>query len=312
MIAVEVSAFGESDVLRLVERAEPTPGPGEVAIRVERSALNASDLLQRAGLYPGGPKPPFVAGQEASGVVIAHGQGVTSPPIGARVSAIAATGLCADVAVVAAAACVAWPDEVSADQRAALPIALLTSHHALVDRARAITGEVTVIHGAAGGVGSVAVQVAHELGLEVIATSSASHVSHVLADRVCSYDDLRATVPGGADIVLDPVGGAVFRASTAILRPFGRIVVIGAASGEPQQIDAIKLVHRSHAVIGVHLRHLLERADLLARTLETCRPWVIAGHVRARVTTLPIADIRHAHDQLAARAVIGKLVIAIS
>ena len=211
-----------------------------------------------------------------------------------------------------AAACVAWPSEVSTEQCAALPIALLTSHHALVDRARATAGEVTVIHGATGGVGSIAVQVARELGLEVIATSSAAHVSHVVADRVCSYDDLRATVPGGADIVLDTVGGAVFRASIAILRPFGRIVVIGAASGEPQQIDATKLVHRSHAVIGVHLRHLLERPDLLAHTLATCAPWVIQGRVEARVTTLPLADVRRAHEQLAARAVIGKLLIAIS
>jgi NADPH2:quinone reductase len=146
----------------------------------------------------------------------------------------------------------------------------------------------------------------------VIATCSSAHVSHVLADRVCSYNNLRATVPGGADIVLDPVGGSVFRASIAILRPFGRIVVIGAASGEPQQIDAIKLVHRSHAVLGVHLRHLLERPDLLAHALATCTPWVIQERVRARVTTLPLADIRHAHEQLAARAVIGKLVIAIS
>jgi NADPH2:quinone reductase len=312
VIAVEVSRFGEPDVLQLVERDDPAPGPGEIAIRVERCALNASDLLQRAGLYPGGPKPPFIAGQEASGIVIAHGPGVASPPIGARVSAIAATGLCAERAVVAAAACVAWPSEVSADQCAALPIALLTSCHALLDRARAAAGEVTVIHGAAGGFGSIAVQVARELGLEVIATSSPTHVSQVDADRVCSYDDLRATVPGGVDIVLDPVGGAVFRASIAILRPFGRIVVVGAASGEPQQIDAIKLVHRSHAVIGVHLRHLLERADLLSRTLATCTPWVIQGRVRARVTTLPLTDIRHAHEWLAARTVIGKLVIAVS
>lgn len=309
MIAVEVAGFGGPEVLCVVERPPPSPGPGEVLIRVEACGLNWSDLLQRAGLYPGGPVPPFIAGQEAAGIVVGHGPGVAGPPIGAAVSAIAPGGLCAELAAVPAASCIAWPDALPADQRAALPIAMLTAYHALATCARAQPGELAVIHAAAGGVGSIAVQIAPLLGLGVIATCSADKRAHVAADRVCGYGELRAAAPDGVDVVLDGVGGEAFRASCGVLRPFGRIVVIGASSGEPQRIDAVKLVHRSHAVIGAHLRHLVARRDLLDRAVAACVPWVAEGRVRARVTQLPITEIRAAHDRLAARGVIGKLVV---
>ena len=348
MIAVEVAGFGGPEVLHVVERAPPVPGPGELVIRVEACGLNWSDLLQRAGTYPGGPRPPFIAGQEAAGIVVAHGQGVSDPPIGAAVSAIAAGGLCAELAAVPATSCIAWtpvharPDggptgapaaggasvvapvlprvpapvvvpvpapTIDAEQRAALPIALLTAYHALATCARAAPGELAVIHAAAGGVGSIAVQVARLLGLGVIATCGPDKRAYVTADQVCGYGELRSAAPAGVDVVLDGVGGDVFRASCGVLRPFGRIVVIGASSGEPPRIDAVKLVHRSHAVIGVHLRGLLARPDLLDRAIAACAPWVQGGHVRARVTALPVTEIRRAHARLAAREVIGKLVI---
>jgi len=309
MIAVEVAGFGGPEVLHVVDRAPPVPGPGELVIRVEACGLNWSDLLQRAGTYPGGPRPPFIAGQEAAGIVVAHGAGVSQPPIGAAVSAIASHGLCAELAAVPAASCIAWPGELEADQRAALPIALLTAYHALATCARAAPGELAVIHAAAGGVGSIAVQVARQLGLGVIATCGADKRAYVAAEQVCGYDELRRAAPDGVDLVLDGVGGDVFRASCAVLRPFGRIVVIGASSGEPPRIDAVKLVHRSHQVIGVHLRGLLARGDLLARAIAACVPWVRAGQVRARVTAVPVGEIRAAHARLAAREVIGKLVI---
>ena len=293
MIAVEVPAFGGPDVLRVVERPPPVLGPGEILVQVEACGLNWSDLMQRAGTYPGGPKPPFIAGQEAAAIVVAHGAGVTAPPVGARVAVVAPHGLCAELAAVPASACVPW--ELPAEQRAALPIALATAHHALVACARARAGEVALIHAAAGGVGSIAVQLAHRLELRVIATCSPAKRAHVDADLVCGYDEVREPV----DVVLDGVGGAAFRASCAVLRPHGRIVIIGASSGDPQRIDAVKLVQRSQTVIGMHLRHV------------PLDPSLAMLPVRARVTTLPVHDIRLAHEQLAARAVIGKLVLAL-
>ncbi len=311
MIAVEVAAFGGPEVLRVVERPAPAPGPGEVLIRVEAAGVGWSDLLQREGVYPGGPTPPYVPGQEAAGVVAALGPDVSGPPIGAQVSVVARSGLCAEYAAVPAAACVAWPGDLPAEQRAALPIALLTAHHALATCARAEPGETAVIHAAAGGLGSIAVQVARLLGLRVIATCGPDKQAHVTgADVVCGYAGLREAAPGGADVVLDSVGGDAFRASLGVLRPLGRLLVVGASSGIPQRIDPIKLVHRSHAVIGVHLRHLFERRALLERSLAACVPWAVAGQVRARVAALPLRELAAAHARLAARSVIGKLVVA--
>jgi NADPH2:quinone reductase len=297
MKAIEVAAFGGPEVLRTIERDVPAPGPGELLIRVEAVGLNWSDLLQRAGAYSGGPKPPFVAGQEAAGVVVSHGAGVTAPAIGARVSAIA-RGLCAEYAALPASACFAWPGELPVEQRAALPIALVTAHHALAVAGRARHGETAVIHAAAGGVGSIALQVARELGLVTIATCGPGKRAHIEADRVSGYDDLREPV----DLALDGVGGAAFRATCAVLRPWGRIVVIGASSGEPQHVDAIKLVHRAQQVIGFHLAHVP-----IAEATAACVP--LADRVRARATTMPISDVRAAHARLAAREVIGKLVL---
>jgi NADPH2:quinone reductase len=266
-------------------------------VRVEAVGLNWSDLLQRAGDYPGGPKPPFVAGQEAAGVVVGQGAGVTAPALGARVSMIG-RGLCAEYAAISASACFEWPGKLAIEQRAGLPIALVTAYHALAVAARARPGELAVIHAAAGGVGSVALQVARELGLTTIATCGPSKRARVESDRVCGYDELREPV----DIALDGVGGAAFRATCAVLRPWGRIVVIGAASGEPQRVDTTKLIHRAHQVIGFHLAHVP-----VAQAVSACAP--LADRVRARVTTMPIVEAAEAHTRLAARDVVGKLVL---
>lgn len=313
MIAVEVATFGGPEVLRIVEREAPTPAAGEVLVRIEASGLNWSDVLQRQGLYPGGPKPPFIAGQEAAGVVIAHGAGVGAPAIGSRVSVLARHGLAAEVVAVPASSCIAWPDTVDVQQCAALPIALVTAHHALAIAGRATAGELCVIHAAAGGLGSIAVRIARELGLRVIATCSAPKRPYVQGvERVCGIDELRAAAPDGVDLVLDSVGGAAYQASIGVLRPFGRLLVVGASSGVPQRIDAIKLMHRSHAVIGVHLRAIVARRDLLEQSLAACMPWVIAGRVRAKVDALPLRSIAVAHERLAARQVIGKLVLSVA
>jgi NADPH2:quinone reductase len=222
---------------------------------------------------------------------------VSTPAIGARVSAIA-RGLCAELAVVPAAACFAWSEELGIEQRAGLPIALVTAHHALAVVARAKPGVVAVIHAAAGGVGSIALQVARVLGLTTIATCGPSKRAHVAADHVCGYDELRMPV----DLALDGVGGAAFRATCAVLRPWGRIVVIGAASGEPQQVDPTKLVHRAHHVIGFHLAHVpIDEATAACASL--------VDRVRARVTTMPMREVSAAYARLEAREVIGKLVL---
>lgn len=304
MLAVEVTAFGGPEVLRVVERDAPTAGRGQVLVRIEAVGLTWSDVLQRRGTYPGGPTPPFVSGQEAAGIVVARGHGVTAPAIGARVS-IVGPRLGTGVVAVPAEACIIWPTELPADQRAALPIALLTAYHALVTCGHARPGEVCVIHAAAGGLGHIAVQVAKALGMTTIGTASAAKRSHVTADVVCGYSDLRDAAKDGVDLVLDGVGGEAFQTSVAALRPGGRVVIVGASSGEPQRIDATKLVMRSQSMIGVHLRHLLGDRELLRRTIEACGKL----DVTATVTAMPVQQIAAAHARLESRDVVGKLVV---
>lgn len=313
MRAAVVTAFGDVGVLAVVERDPPAPGPGDVVVRIEACALNWSDLLQRAGHYVGGPTPPFVVGQEAAGIVIGHGPGVAAPPIGTPVSVIAPSGLCAELAVVPAAACFALPG--SAEQRAALPIALLTAYTALAVGGHARAGELAVIHAAGGGLGTIALQIARRLELRVIATCAPAkreRVAALGAAQVCGYDEFAAATraAGGADLVLDSVGGAVFRNSCAVLRSPGRIVIVGCTSGEPQRIDAVKLVHRSIAVVGWHLRAVVANPALVAATLAACTPWLDAGALRAHIAcTLPLADVRAAHALLASRQTYGKVVL---
>ena len=168
MRAVKVKAFGDVDQLELVELPDPDPQLGQVRIRVEASGLNYADVMQRAGLYPGGPKPPFISGLEAAGV-IETGEGSRA---GARVMAVSAGGCHAERLCVSAAACMPVPDSMSFVEAAAFPVQYLTAYHALTTVGRAVAGETVLIHAAAGGVGTAAVQIAKLLGLRVIGTAS--------------------------------------------------------------------------------------------------------------------------------------------
>jgi len=176
-----------------------------------------------------------------------------------------------------------------------------------------------IIHAAAGALGTTAVQVAKQLGLTVVATASTddkrARAAALGADVVCSYDDFdvavrRVTADRGADIVLDGVGGDVTRRSLAVLRPFGRLVVIGASSGEAPRLDPIKMIHSSVAVIGFHLRGLWRQPEVAREAASEWMKWVASGAVQPQIdTVVPLADVRVAHQRMADRRAIGKIVL---
>jgi NADPH2:quinone reductase len=319
MKAIRVPRFGGPEVLEVAALPDPAPGPAELLLDVRAAALNWSDLLQRAGTYPGGPKPPFVAGQEAAGVVVAHGPGVTEPALGTRVAAITGRGLHASRAVVPAATCFPIPSSLSFEEGAALLVSLLTAGWALARLGLGAPGETAVIHAAGGALGTTAVQVAKQLGLKVVATASSeqrrARAAALGADVVCGYDDFdvvvrRVTGDRGADIVLDGVGGDVTRRSLSVLRPFGRLVVVGAASGDAPRLDPIKMIHSSVAVIGFHLRGLWRQPELAREAVAGWLTWVESGAVQPQIdTVLPLDDARLAHERLAGRRAIGKIVL---
>ena len=312
MRAVQVKGFGDVDQLELVELPDPDPQPGQVRIRVEASGLNYADVMQRAGLYPGGPKPPFISGLEAAGVV-ETGEGL---PAGSRVMTVSPGGCHAERLCVHVAACMPVPDGMSFVEAAAFPVQYLTAYHALTTVGRAVAGETVLIHAAAGGVGTAAVQIAQLLGLRVVGTASSeekrARVLKLGADEALSYDEFDQKLNGknAPALILEAVGGDVFRRSLAILPSLGRLVVYGAASKEVQPIDTLKLLFRSQGVFGLHLAAIFERPSLMGESIARLFEWIGQGKLKMQVGhVLPLAQIRDAHELISSRKSYGKIVL---
>ncbi len=312
MKAARVKGFGDLDQLEFVELPDPEPQPGEVRIRVKASGLNYADVMQRAGLYPGGPKPPFIPGLEAAGVVEAG----DSWPAGSRVVVVAGGGCHAELICANAAACMPIPESMSFEEAAAFPVQYLTAYHALTTCGRAQPGDTVLIHAAAGGVGTAAIQIGKQLGLRVIGTASSDEkrkrVLELGADEALSYDDFDQKLSGKAapTVILEAVGGDVFQRSLAILPSLGRLVVYGAASKDIQPIDTVKILFRSQAVVGLHLSAIFERPDLLKRSLATLFEWIVQGKLKMQVGhVLPLAQIGEAHRLISSRQSYGKIVL---
>ena len=311
MKAVRVNGFGGVDQLELVDLPDPEPKPGQVRIRVEACGLNYADVMQREGLYPGGPKPPFISGLEAAGVVEAGEPSLA----GTRVVAISA-GCHAQRVCVNSAACMPVPSSMSFVQAAAFPIQYLTAYHALTTLGRAVPGETVLIHAAAGGVGTAAVQIAKLMGLRVIGTASSEEkrrrIIELGADEALSYEEFDQTLAGkdAPGLILEAVGGDVFLRSLDILPSLGRLVVYGAASREVQPIDTLKILFRSQGVLGLHLNSIFERPKLMTESLRQLFEWVAQGNLTMQVGhVMPLEQIREAHELIASRQSYGKIVL---
>ena len=320
MKAARVRGFGDEDQIEIVELPDPVAGKGEVVVRVKAGGLNYADVMQRLGLYPGGPTPPYIAGMEAAGVVESLGpETVNAPPVGSRVVALG-RGAHAELFSTDARACIVLPETMSFVEGAAFPVQYLTAYHTLVTLAHATRGETVLIHAAAGGVGTAAIQIAKLLGLRIVATASTPEkrekVIELGADVAVGYDEFEEaarelTGGRGPDICLESIGGDVFRRSLAIIPALGRLVVFGAASREAQPIDTLKLFFRSQSVLGFHLNGIIERPDLMISSLSTLLTWIGAGQIKIQVGhTFPLAEIKKAHELIASRQSYGKIVLA--
>jgi NADPH2:quinone reductase len=319
MKTAQVTGFGGIDQLQIVEVPEPEPGKGELLIRVKACGLNGSDLLQREGLYPGGPKPPYFPGLEGAGVVELHGPEVDGPPIGSAVAFLTSGGAQAGFVVVKPEACIQLPRILSFTEGAAFPLQYLTAYHALTTVAHATPGETVLIHAAGGGLGTAAVQLARMLGLRIAATASTpekrTRILELGADAVAGYEDFETASrqfasSRGPDIILDSVGGDVFGRSLALLPPLGRLLVLGLSSRQTQTIETANLLFRSKAVLGFHLSAVLERPALVTASLEQMINWISQGKIKPQVGhTLPLSAVREAHELLSSRKSYGKIVL---
>jgi NADPH2:quinone reductase len=262
MQAIEVSAYGGAGALEVVEREVPDPGEGEVRIATRVAGVNFADIQQRRGQYPGGPDCPFVPGIEAAGTVDATGPDVDLVE-GDRVVAMLDGGGYAEYAL-ADVRSVFPASGLSFRVAAGFPVQFLTAHNCLHEWGRLDGDERELVHAAAGGVGTAAVQRADHAGAEVFGTASRAEKLELAGDLGCDHpinyveeafvDRVEDLTDGeGIDLVLDGVGGDVFHDSLDALDQFGRLVFYGVASGDPPKADMTELLFDNKELIGFHL-----------------------------------------------------------
>ncbi|MBI5939088.1 MAG: NADPH:quinone oxidoreductase family protein [Caulobacterales bacterium] len=299
----------------------PTPRPGEVLVRVKAAGVNFPDLLMTRGEYQLKPPLPFVGGMELAGEIVGLGEGVESWAIGDAVVGGAKLGGFAEYAVLPAAAIRRKPDRLSFAQAAAVGAAYLTAYVALVRRARLEPGEWVLVHGAAGGVGLAAVDLARALGAKVIAASASDAKLKIVAadyapDAVINVtggfrEAVKAITGGGADIIYDPVGGDVFDESTRCIAFDGRLLVVGFTSGRIPMISVNMPLIKGFSVMGVRAGEYGRRfPDRGRENMDAV--WKLAndGVIHPRVhAELPLDRWREAFDLLANRQVVGKAII---
>ena len=320
MQAWELSAFNTAPEIR--DLPMPRPNKGEIRVRIAACGLNFADLLMIEGKYQDTPTPPFVMGLELAGVVDALGDGVTTHAVGDAVAAYAGQGGLAEYGCFPAQRALRLPDHMPLTEAAGFLIAFGTSHLALTRRARLAAGETLAVLGAAGGVGLTAVEIGTSLGAKVIAVARGqakleiakrAGADHVIdADTPDLRDQLRAL--GGVDVLYDAVGGAGFEAGFRAMRPEGRILSIGFASGTVPQIPANHLLVKNLDVMGLYWGGYLRfNPEALQHSLEQVFGLYTQGGLKPHIgATYPFDALPAALDALRSRKSTGKLVIEIA
>jgi NADPH:quinone reductase len=322
MKALLCKAFGPPGSLAVEEVADVRkPGAGEVKLAVHASGLNFADTLMISGKYQEKPPMPFSPGMECAGVVMEVGEGVLGLAPGDRVMALPGHGGMAEQVIASSDRVFVIPGSMTFEQAAGFPVTYGTAYYALVDRAQLKAGETLLVHGAAGGAGSVAVEMGKLLGATVIATAGsdekAAAAKRLGADHAINYstqsvkDAVKALAGDGADVVFDPVGGDVFDQSLRCIAADGRILVIGFASGRIPSVPANLLLVKNISVVGVYWGGFTKRDPLKNRAnFATMLRWIGEGKLRPPATTnYPLEKAAEAMNALLERKSTGKLVI---
>lgn len=319
----QTSLNGPKDLRLITDQPVPIPEPGEVLIRVAAAGVNFGDISQAYGTFLGGPQPPYLAGFEASGEVVANGDGVTGLAPGSRVIGVGiGRGAFAEYTALPAAAVMPLPEGWTEEQALGLMVSWPTALAALRPLGRIAPRETVLIHASAGGTGQAAVRMAKHYGATVIATASSSKhetvwalgADHVLDSRSPDLGDqvLRLTGGAGVDLVLESIGGATFSASLIATKPVtGRVVVYGTAAGEAT-LTNWDLVYRHQVhVIGLNIGVLIQTAPQIFGEIMGELFALIGAEVLTPVqpTTYDLADGPQALADLESRATTGKLVL---
>jgi NADPH:quinone reductase-like Zn-dependent oxidoreductase len=337
MRAIWIRKHGGPEVLEVRSAEDPEPGPNEVRVRVAACGLNFAEISARQGIYPDAPKPPCVVGYEGAGVIDAIGSGVLGLPVGTRVLFMRQFGAHADCVCVGTDLVVPIAASMSFEHAAALPVAYLTAYHMLCRVARVRPGDSVLIHMAAGGVGTAALQLCRSIGgITVYGTCSASKHDYARShgcDHPIDYRRLdyaaevrRLTSGRGVDYVFDPLGGQDWKKGYGLLRESGMLVCYGMANAAQAgkrnllraartllavpRFNAFKMLGENKAVAGLNLGHLWHRADLLRpELLELVRLYAEGKLVPHIDSTYPFEKAGEAHARIEHGKNLGKVLL---
>lgn len=329
MHAITIGEPGGPDVLQWTETPDPEPGTGEVLLDVAASAVNKADTLQRQGNYPPPKGASEILGLECSGTIAAIGDGVTGWRIGDRVCALLAGGGYAERVAVPAEQLLTVPDGVDLVAAAGLPEVACTVWSMVVRTAGLGDGELILVHGGAGGIGTHAIQVATALGARVATTAGSAdrlrRCAELGADILVNYHEQdfvaevrKATEDAGANVVLDNMGAKYLDRNTDVLAAGGRLVIIGMQGGIKGELNVAKLLGKRAHLHAAGLRgrpvHGTDgKAAIVADVAERLWPMVADGRVRPIVhEVIPMDRAADAHRALDAGGVFGKLILQIS
>lgn len=343
MRAMVVRRYGTPSVFEMRQTPDPQPKPGEALIRVKAIGVNFADLLQRMGIYPGTPKPPFVPGIEISGIIekVVAGERPAEgepPSPGDAVVALTTFNAYAEWDAVPLRQVFRLPAGMTFEDAAAIPVNYITAYHSMFTMGNLQPGDRLLIHGAAGGVGIAAVQLAHTRNLVTFGTAGPSKqefLRKIGVDHPINYEKgdvvaaVKKSAPEGIEMVMDAIGGKSFAQSASCLGPTGRLVVYGfsAAAGsngkrsllrgaralaQTPRFHPLQMMSKNIAVIGVNLGRLQARAGLVRSELEELFRLYTAGKIKPVIAkTFPLAEAAAAHQFIHDRKNIGKVILAV-
>jgi synaptic vesicle membrane protein VAT-1 len=343
MRAMVIRRYGPPEVFEAQQVPDPQPKAGEVLIRVKAIGVNFADLLQRMGIYPGSPKPPFVPGIEIAGVVekvVDAGRPAEGNPLraGDAVAALTQFNAYAEWAAVPAKLVHRLPPGMTFEDGAAIPVNYLTAHHAMFTMGNMLPGDRILIHAAAGGVGIAAVQLARAKGLVIFGTAGPAkqeYLRKIGVDHVIDYEKsdflkvVHKFAPEGIEMVMDPIGGKSFGSSYKCLGPTGRLVIYGfsAAAGpdgkrswlrgltallQTPRFHPLKLMGQSVSVIGVNISRIQARSALVHSEMDELFRMYGAGKIKPVIgKTFPLDQAAAAHQYIHERKNIGKVILSV-
>ncbi len=317
MKAIRVNELGGTDKLSLEEIEKPVPKADEVLIKVAAAGINYADTMMRSGNYLTKPELPFTPGYEAAGTIEELGENVSNLQKGQRVLATTSSGGYAEYATANRNLTMPIPDELGFGESTALLVQGLTALGLLNETK---SGDSILIHAAAGGVGSLLVQLAKYKGLKVLGTASSEQklelVAELGADFAVNYSEndwtdeiLKATDGKGADWIIEMVGGEIVAKNLQVLATHGTMIVYGSASGEDFKVSVLSLMHKNHQIRGYWLMN--ELVENLIKFTKELLGHLGAGRLKIQVTEFPLEQAKEAHEAIENRNTTGKVVLTI-